>query len=290
MRLVFVHGRDQQGKDPVALCRAWKEALDVGLEKAHLPSVAQFHVEFPFYGDLLSDMVVALKKTEVPEGLRTKGGSGSLGAETEAAQNALLEEILASDDALPSANEVVTKGLQNTRAALMLARYADDSKFGKELLRQFTEDVALYLTNYAVAKEVDQVVRDAIGTAPCVVVAHSLGSVVAYRVLRAMGSHANVAKLITVGSPLGLKTICSLLRPPALQRPLGVKSWVNAYDRRDLVSLHPLDQSTWPIQPQIVNLGNVDNHTDNRHGIGGYLDDADVAKVVFEGLNANPSV
>ncbi|MFM2005967.1 MAG: hypothetical protein RLZZ09_1622, partial [Pseudomonadota bacterium] len=34
------------------------------------------------------------------------------------------------------------------------------------------------------------------------------------------------------------------------------------------------------------NKSNVDNHTDNRHGIVGYLNDADVARKIHEALSS----
>jgi alpha-beta hydrolase superfamily lysophospholipase len=95
-------------------------------------------------------------------------------------------------------------------------------------LKFWTEDVALYSNNRAVAKRIDNRVQASIGDQPCVVVAHSLGSIVAYRVLRAMGRIARVKLLITIGSPLGLRTVRDLLSPPARVFPDGVESWINA--------------------------------------------------------------
>jgi len=44
-----------------------------------------------------------------------------------------------------------------------------------------------------------------------------------------------------------------------------------------LWALHPLDSVNFNISPSIENKTDVNNHTDNRHGIAGYLDDATVA-------------
>lgn len=59
--------------------------------------------------------------------------------------------------------------------------------------------------------------------------------------------------------------------------PSCVKSWYNAFDRRDVVALYALDSQNFSIKPPIENKGTVDNFTDNRHGIAGYLEDIDVA-------------
>jgi hypothetical protein len=41
-----------------------------------------------------------------------------------------------------------------------------------------------------------------------------------------------------------------------------------------------------PVNSAIENYGSVRNATDNRHGILGYLDDANVAKHVLDSLGA----
>ena len=69
-----------------------------------------------------------------------------------------------------------------------------------------------------------------------------------------------------------------------LAKPAGVKNWQNAFDKRDVVALLPLDGSTWRIEPRIENLGGVDNFTGNRHGISGDLDDATAARWMAKAL------
>jgi hypothetical protein len=282
VRLVFVHGRDQQGKDPQDLREIWLRALEEGLAKEGLPGLTNVEVVLPYYGDTLADIVSKLHDAP-PSDLRTKGDAGLVDRVNEA-QNEILRELLGPEDLVAPDGQIRSKGLQNTKLALAAARLADASPFRQNLLKRFTEDVAIYLTVDRVGKVVDDIVNDAIGTQPCVVVGHSLGSVVAYRVLRDMGARANALKFVTIGSPLGLTAIRKRLIPPALQHPAGVKSWFNAYDTRDIVSLYPLDATTWPIKPSITNCSSVSNHTNNRHSINGYLDDAVVARAIHEGL------
>jgi hypothetical protein len=66
--------------------------------------------------------------------------------------------------------------------------------------------------------------------------------------------------------------------------PACVRDWYNAFDPRDVVALYPLDAHNFPIRPPIENKSTVDNFTDNRHGIDGYLGDADVARKIFEAI------
>lgn len=53
MRMTFIHGRAQQGKDPAALQAEWEEAWERGLHAAGLQRPAGIEVAFPFYGDQL---------------------------------------------------------------------------------------------------------------------------------------------------------------------------------------------------------------------------------------------
>ena len=58
-------------------------------------------------------------------------------------------------------------------------------------------------------------------------------------------------------------------------------------DERDVVALYPLTPSHFPINPlapSIENKQDVQNKTTNRHGMGGYLDDKDVAKRIYDAL------
>lgn len=284
MRLVLVHGIAQQGKDADELKKVWLEALDVGLEKAGLGSIKKHEVILPFYGNKLAELTKLLKAPGTVQ-LQAKGMAAP--QQFDRTEADLLQEILATQlVSTASRQAVTTKGLQNSSMALAFARAADSTPFGAALLAQFVKDVSAYLTHLRVTQQIDEIVQPAIGTERCVVVGHSLGSVVAFRILRAMGRSANVERFITLGSPLGLNTIRTLITPPALQSPAGVKSWTNAFDPTDVVSLHPLDPSTWNVSPAIFNIPDVDNHTPNRHGIGGYLDDGRVAAAIHEALNS----
>ncbi len=110
---------------------------------------------------------------------------------------------------------------------------------------------------------------------------HSLESVIAYNVLGE--SNAGVLRYVTVGSPLGVKAIKRRLKAP-LSMPGDTKSWYNAMDEGDVVALYPLDEQNFHINPAIVNFTDVDNGSDNQHGIEGYLSDAWVAQAIHGAL------
>ncbi|MFD7132308.1 serine peptidase [Streptomyces sp. NPDC059894] len=77
---------------------------------------------------------------------------------------------------------------------------------------------------------------------PEVVVAHSLGSVVAYEVLHGLGDELDVRLLLTLGSPLALPHAVFHRLDPAPEggvgaRPATVRRWVNVADVGDFVAV-----------------------------------------------------
>jgi hypothetical protein len=82
-------------------------------------------------------------------------------------------------------------------------------------------------------------VHELVGDGPAVVVAHSLGTVVALEALHESG--AEVPLLVTLGSPLAMRAIVRpRVRPQPPSVPAGVGRWLNVWDRDDLVAARPL--------------------------------------------------
>jgi len=287
MRLVLVHGRSQQGKDPEALEREWLGALEKGLRKNDLKLPSHVEVAFPFYGDRL-DAFARESKVPLTEDLKTKGGDPDaefLSFEAEMAEE--FRQRAGITDA--QVNELYgdnpkPKGPQNWEWVQAIFRALDKHVpgVGDDILETFTRDVYLYVRLSGVRAEINRIVARALSEEPTVVVGHSLGSVVAYSVLREDTRSLNVPRYVTVGSPLGVRRIRDQFRPLKTAGP--TQTWFNAYDDRDVVALYPLDENNFPVTPAITNYGQVDNHTDNRHGIVGYLDDVRVARAIYDAL------
>ncbi|MER5254503.1 hypothetical protein [Streptomyces sp. NPDC002855] len=110
----------------------------------------------------------------------------------------------------------------------------------------FFREVAAYLRHEggAVRTAARTRVVDAITIhKPRVVIAHSLGSVVAYEALWATPA-LSVDLLVTLGSPLALPhAVFQRLQPPPEagrgSKPPGVRRWINLADPGDLVALPP---------------------------------------------------
>jgi hypothetical protein len=286
MRLLLVHGRSQGGKDPIALKAEWLGALEKGLQKAGLALPPGAEIDFPFYGDRLDEFVrqfeLPADPAIVPKGSPAFDDYAAFRAEVadEMRERAGITnaQVQAEVGPVPSAE----KGIQNWAWVQAIIRLLDRNVTGvsQSTIEVFLRDVFLYTQRPAVQRAIDAIVADVLKPDTAVVVGHSLGSVVAYNVLRAAAR--KVPHYVTVGSPLGIRAIRKTLVP--IGNPIGAKGWYNAYDTRDVVALYPLDRNNFDVDPAITNNGAVQNWTDNRHGIIGYLDDKDVAKAVQSGF------
>ena len=295
-RLLLVHGRAQEKKDSVALKGEWLDALEEGLAKSGLSlPIAESDVQFPFYGDTLYDMVGGISSDEAAQVI-VRGDDAD--ADEERFTRAVMEEIrrkagiTEAQLAEVTGQDVVQRGPQNWEWFQGILRAVDRYvPFGSGTsIALVTHDVYQYLRNDAIRQTIDNGVAGAMTDRETVVVAHSLGTVVAYNLIRRESASRRwrIPLLVTVGSPLGITEIRRTLRGFAPARcPEGVGAWFNAMDERDVVALYPLDVANFPLDPQnpaIENKTDVRNRTPNRHGIAGYLDDRDVAKRIHDAL------
>ncbi|WP_033263575.1 hypothetical protein [Amycolatopsis vancoresmycina] len=295
-RLVFVHGRAQQDKDAAELKQEWIAALRRGLAKSgrQLP-LPDDHIRFPYYGDTLRDLAtdragvagVVVRGAAVPaeeatfvrmvlQEVRKEAGisDGQIVAEADAADRVAVE-----------------RGPQNWPWVVAVLRALDKHVPGTSApsIAAFTHDVYRYLRNIGIRDRIETGVRAAFTAGePTVVVGHSLGSVVAYNLLCRDGEREgwNVPLFVTLGSPLAVTAIKRQLSP--VRHPACAARWFNASDPRDIVALHPLAAPYFPATPPVENKTDVENPTANRHGISGYLEDAEVARRIHNGLTGKP--
>lgn len=292
-RLVFMHGRAQEGKDAKMLKGEWIQSFRDGLAKSDLTvPIAETDIKFPYYGQTLFDIVSGKPREQIAE-IIVRGAAAS--EEERAFLLAVLEEVRTAEgiteeqiDAIAE-SEVIRKGVLNWERVQRILKAIDRHVPGGSgaSIAIATYDVYQYLSNPNVSDEIDEGVLKAMepGT-PTVVVSHSLGTVVAFKMLRKRGSELgwNVPLFVTLGSPLGVTEIKKRMRP--LGHPACVGKWFNAMDERDAVSLYALNKRNFDVDPEIENKTDVDNPTENRHGISGYLGDREVARRLHAALTS----
>jgi pimeloyl-ACP methyl ester carboxylesterase len=115
------------------------------------------------------------------------------------------------------------------------------------------------------------VVREALAgiSGPIVVVGHSLGSVLAYDVLREDAASLDVPLLVTIGSPLAVVEIEDLVVRP-LRVPAPVRAWRNVADGADFVALDPTIRGEYPPAQRCTDYL-VKNPSETHHGATEYL-------------------
>jgi hypothetical protein len=156
---------------------------------------------------------------------------------------------------------------QRLFVAWLAQRRGLDSTLVQRLVRTFLREVDQYLrepaspTRIAVRGRVEQAIET---HAPSLVIAHSLGSVVAYEALLARPD-LKVDTLLTVGSPLALNGIV-YQRLPAdhggePRRLPNVRKWINVADVGDIVAVPRSIRDRFAVYPEIrENIGLTSMH------------------------------
>ncbi|MER5730697.1 hypothetical protein ABT084_20590 [Streptomyces sp. NPDC002138] len=119
-----------------------------------------------------------------------------------------------------------------------------------------------------------------------VVVGHSLGSVVAYEVLCALGPERPPLTLVTLGSPLGLGGLVFDRLQPAPEQggsgawPAPVKQWTNVADSADVVAL--VRELAPRFGPEVRDL--LVHNGSEMHSMRAYLTAVETGTAIAEGL------
>ncbi|MGW5960958.1 hypothetical protein [Methylorubrum thiocyanatum] len=287
--LVLIHGRSQGGRDPGELRRIWLDAFRDGLGANAESILDGVEVRFPYYGDAL-DAWIARADGRASGTPRGDGDTLTGDPQLLEFQSRVAVEILARHGIDAQAEAARLGGSGHTAPAPRSPEWVQaifrilDRLPGATgaFISAVMRDVHLYLNNPGARRDVDAIVTPEI-RGRCIVVAHSLGSVVAYRLLKA-ATDCEVPLFLTIGSPLGIGPIRESVTPRRF--PAVVKTWTNAFDDRDDVALYPLGRGRFPVEPQhpIEDISGIDNRTENHHGIVEYLNKPIIAKTIATAL------
>jgi pimeloyl-ACP methyl ester carboxylesterase len=173
-------------------------------------------------------------------------------------------------------------------AVLALAGSRFLARVSERVLVFWLKQVSAYFTRPEVRVEIQRRFAEAVGADTRVVVAHSLGSVVAYE---AMCAHPEwpVTDLVTLGSPLGVPHIVAhRLRPAPADDGCGglvgvwpgVARWVNITDDADFVALQPRLRKVFGDRVTDVAISNGVS----AHAVERYLSAAETGAAVLAGL------
>lgn len=275
-RIVGVHGVGKQRLGGNTLLKDWQPALADGLDRADGPGLAADDLRIAFYGDLFR-----------PPGNTLAVGDPMFTADDvdEGFEAELLLEWWAAcartDPAVPPPGADTLA--RSPRAVQTALRVLQNSRYFAELsLRALVFDlkqVRRYLTDPSLRAEARGRVEAAIGPDTRVVVAHSLGSVVAYEALCARAGDHQVRALVTLGSPLGMRMVFDRLRPEPGGWP-GVPRWTNIADEGDVVAA--VKDLSLLFGTGVA--GKVVHNGSHAHDATSYLTAKETGRAVAEGL------
>lgn len=290
MRMILVHGINQQGKSSQKILDEWLSSLHATYATLGYDPLGKLsRIEAAFYGDTLEQL----------SSVKVKSEAIALGAEEapedfdEFAVDALREMALrmgateAQIEAEVSETAVAQGAGPHKKLLKAIARVIETvSPFHGTLALRVLGQAHAYIRNQHVHDEVNKLVRPLFeDNEPAIVVSHSLGTIVAYSMLREFAKNGQPRQspmFVTLGSPLGIDSVRRGFPKPRV-KPDNVLRWINGADPEDFVALRP-ELTNDNFGPGIENYPDIENGDENPHSIAGYLSDPRIAKAIAESI------
>ncbi|MFN6468221.1 MAG: hypothetical protein RMY36_000910 [Nostoc sp. SerVER01] len=250
MKVVGIHGILHDYLTAPQIKNDWLLALQGGLDVADKPIIESKDFTSVSYGDLFrpsatrAGYVPSLSSNDIEEAwdqellLKWWSEAAALSAANRSGKDELGEDngIQAPDFQGRGSTPLVVQ-----RALKQLSKSKYFKALGPEKVLIFAlKQVRQYLHNQELKNQILQRVTDKVTQETKVIVAHSLGSVVAYEALCA-NPQWNVHTLVTLGSPLGIQKLVFDVLTPSPENGKGVwpnvKQWFNIADKGDIVAL-----------------------------------------------------
>jgi len=212
--VLLVHGRGMLDSDTAATRKLWFNALTSGTKTITRDSLIDDRdVRVVWYADVLDP--------------RSSAGCDYPRNDPRARRDATEDPDLKSFLSMAGNVLGMLTDLLDDTAAVQLRGLAGDASFLSDARKRCASENRL-------AAAIDRA-RDE--GRPVVLVAHSLGSLVAYDYLSARTDSGVVQRLVTIGSPIGSPALRRLLiggdSTERLVRPTSVKEWINIRNEQD---------------------------------------------------------
>ncbi|MET7772149.1 hypothetical protein [Nocardia sp. NPDC005366] len=302
--IVLVHGIAQEQYGADVLESRWLPALASGVRTAGYADIAdelwrgarpgRIEARMAFYGNIFLEPgaqggtgTARAEHLELSEELATAWLRRAAEQSDDPRDRAAARRYL--DSAALGSEGAMGAGRALRPAANALTRLRWFAPFGFGLAARFVDRALTQVTRYLEDSEVRDIaqrrVLDLIGPDTRIVLAHSLGSVVAYE---AMHRSDHPATLVTLGSPLALQSIIyPRLRPQPPFVPPSAIRWENLADRDDIVATH-LDLAPYfPPAPGSAVVPATYHSLDNGagpHDATHYLTKRSLGRIVAESL------
>jgi subtilisin family serine protease len=289
LTVIYIHGIANKPA-PALLKREWDQALfgvDMGA-RSRMAYWADIRYPQPLSSGAAERMALEVPELARPmadgELIEQSSALAPYGPEAEAFAQELAKRMLNQaklDQAKVADGTIRVKGVEAKILPPWIRRSATEW-----ITKQFIQDVSAYFYN----QEQREAMRDRLRKllipegGPYLLIAHSLGTVIAYDVLRELGNRVRVPFFLTLGSPLGIDEIQDHL-PRPLKIPEQVTVWKNYADLLDPVAF---DKS---LSDEYAPAGTIDDNLVvnrdtlrlsgfNPHSAAGYLATGSVQKEV----------
>ena len=294
MRLAFVHGINNERYTADDIREAWWEAIAEGWRDLGLTPRPRPQIAVGYYAQILSDAVAGRGAEAVAQ-----GGNVSTRANGRAFLDAYLEAAGIDEAEVRAALRangiedpaVVEQGIfqemlvdvAGTIEEMLIGR-------GKWVASKFLKQATHYIEDQGLAKQIGLKVRRSVFDGhdePTLLVSHSLGTVVSYKLLADDPKVKDriVPLFVTLGSPLGIGMMKSILPPrnSIPEPPIG--AWVNGYRRDDFVTLgRAVDKSTIGFDG-ITNIADGLIEESDKHSVKAYLKSPPIAARIHDALH-----
>ncbi|AOA58878.2 hypothetical protein BFG52_11275 [Acinetobacter larvae] len=282
----------QQEHQAHSLKQHWRDIFQQGLQHSQSRYHAEdFEIEMAFYGDLIthyqSQRALALAEVQkkLPQPLVKLWQRANLAnyyTRSAATTQIPLLPIYRPQQKASLKHQLWWRSLRFKDEIYkdLMIRLNRHPQLHLKVLQHFLTESYLYLCNdhfmQAVHQRLQQ--RFAHSSEPAIVVAHSLGTVIAYNFLRANPQFA-VQRLITLASPLPYQAMKKSFKQRVARPTSLLGDWYNFCADEDFFATQPLDRAPFNFQPQIINQ-TIHTFVDKPHEIIGYLQHPQVIRAI----------
>jgi hypothetical protein len=282
--IVVIHGVGQQVEGELTLHDRYFPALQQGMIRAGR-TIEPGDVVFASYGEFFRPPAEVLSPIPYFD-----AESVAEGYESDLLLELWQRAALVDPRVVPPNEEVLGRSpVWASRALAALSRSQYFAGVADRLLIGNLKQVHSYFTNSTLRSKIREAVAEKITNDTLVVVAHSLGTVVAYEVLCSPPVLASLS-FVSLGSPLGLPNLVFDRLQPA-PRPAGAgprgywparaRAWTNIADAGDVVALV---EDLRPLFGDDVRQIRVHNGA-HAHDMAPYLTDPVTGSAILAGLN-----
>lgn len=301
--IISIHGLDN--KPPKKLLKKWwQKAIIEGLS-LHANEINQFEFEMVYWADVLYEEPLDPTITDIKHPLFLDEPYVPIVTTKKARRKSIAKQLF-------DKFESVVDGLFLSKNHFINYEYI----FNAIIKRSFKDLSTYYSDKQSEYEEIDEPherirIRNRLRAVlrqhkdkKIMLIAHSMGSIIAYDVMHQMQNELNIDTFITIGSPLGLPMIMKKIFDEQQQAfnplsklptPENIDHWYNHADEHDRVAMnHDLavefNPNTKGVKPIDSVIENDFKHweTGNAHKSYGYLRTPEIAKIICSFLKHQP--